>query len=321
VPGGSTYTGSTLLSFAANLFGPVMVAKALRTPFLVAVFNCFLLVLMVRLAGGIPGVRRRYFLLLYMLNAQSLVSIVTLNKEIFASLGLVAFFAWNASRRRYWLFALAAVFSIMARWEQLAVILLYLFLENRFSPFRKRHKTALLFVIGFLTILYPLALRFSGIDISGILAIADSSGLISRMDSIQANFGLPLVIVPKIMMNLFNRMLVPTYFLGSEFLSLNFTDLQSNVIIHLQTLAMLVLFVAALFKRRLDLSRPIPYFIALYLILTAISPFIQTRYEYPVYVLLCIQLARDPLVLRSLSSTTASRSASRLHFRLPFLKA
>jgi hypothetical protein len=55
---------------------------------------------------------------------------------------------------------------------------------------------------------------------------------------------------------------------------------------------MTVLFVAAVWKRRLLLSRPIPYFIALYVIVTSLSPFVQARYEYPIYALLCIELAR-----------------------------
>ena len=176
VAAGSAFsTNNTLLTFAGNLLGPVLIAKLLRDPLFVAIFNCILLAIMVQMVALIPGTRRRYFLLLFCLNAQSVPAILTLNKEILASFGLVAFLAAVESKpRRYWLFAVALLFSLMARWEQVAIILLYLVLECRISPFRARHKTALLFMLGALTVIYPLAIRFSGIDLAGFLAVAES---------------------------------------------------------------------------------------------------------------------------------------------------
>jgi hypothetical protein len=41
------------------------------------------------------------------------------------------------------------------------------------------------------------------------------------------------------------------------------------------------------------MSSPFPFFMALYLIITAANPFVQPRYEYPIYVLLCFELARN----------------------------
>ena len=97
-------------------------------------------------------------------------------------------------------------------------------------------------------------------------------------------------------MNLFNRFLLPVYFLSNDFLTSDFSNLQANVIIHLQCFANLALFAAAFMKKRFNLSRPIPYFIAIYLLVTGASPFVQPRYQYPVYVLLCIELACEPSV-------------------------
>jgi hypothetical protein len=285
----------SLISFDGNLLGPVLIAKALRYPFLVAIFNTFLLMWMVHTAGKIPGLRRRYFVLLFFLNAESFVAIVSLNKEILAAFGLVALavaFSRPSKQKRY--IALAAVFSLMARWEQLAILLLYLLLESRFSPFRRRHKLSLAFLLGILTIMYTAIVRYSGINLAGFLAVAETSGTIARLDNIQANFGLPLVIVPKILMNLFNRFLLPEYFVSSDFFASDFSELQGSIIIHLHTLAMLILMAVAFAKRRLGVSRPVPYLIYLYLLITAVSPFIQPRYEYPVYILLCLQLSISP---------------------------
>lgn len=302
-----------LISFGGNLLGPVLIAKVLQYPFFVTIFNFCLLMLMVHAAGKIPGLRRRYFVLLFFLNAESFVAIVTLNKEILASLGLVIFaVAISRSSKRKWYIALAALFSLMARWEQLAILILYLLLESRFSPLRKRHKLSLAFLLGVLTVMYTAIVRYSGINLAGFLAVAEASGTIARLDNIQAHFGLPLVIVPKVLMNLFNRLLFPQYFASPGFFASDFSELQGSVIIHLHTLAMLMLTVAAFAKRRLRVSQPIPYLIYLYLLITAVSPFIQPRYEFPVYVLLCILCSIEPRGMPQTCLSTPNRAPTAL---------
>jgi hypothetical protein len=304
-----------LVSFSGNLIGPVLIAKTLQYPFFVALFNFFLLILMVHAAGKIPGMRRRYFVLLFFLNAESFVAIVSLNKEILASLGLVAFavaISRPSKRKRY--IALAVVFSLMARWEQLAILFLYLLLESRLSPFRGRHKLSLAFLLGVLTVAYAVVVHYSGINLAGFLAIAEVSGIIARLDDIQAHFGLPLVIIPKILMNLFNRLLLPQYFISPAFFASDFSELQGAVIIHLHTLAMLLVAAVAFFKHRLSVARPIPYLIYIYLLITGVSPFIQPRYEFPVYVLLCLQCSIEP---KTYLTQSQSFSASRAQAALP----
>jgi hypothetical protein len=286
-------SNSQLISFRGNLFGPVLIAKTLRNPFFVVIFNCLLFVAMTQTAGLIPGVRRRIFCLLMALNAQTLVSIATLNKEILASFGLVALMASRlGNRHRKLLLFVAFTLSLMARWEQVAIVLIFILLESRFSPFRNRHKLSLLSVTLALGVAYSLAIRLIGFDLASFLAQAEGAGILTTLNKIQASFGFPLVVIPKAMLNLFNRTITPTYFFSDAYLSEGFGDLSNQVIIHLQCLAMTVLFVAAVWKRRLLLSRPIPYFMALYVIVTSLSPFVQARYEYPIYALLCIELAR-----------------------------
>lgn len=282
-----------LITFSANLFGPVLIATVLRNPFFVVIFNCLLFLAMANTAALIPGVRRRYFCLFMALNAQTLVSIATLNKEILASFGLVAFMASRlGNRHRKLLLFLAFALSMMARWEQVAILSLFIVLESRLSPFRGRHKLSLLSVTVGLGVAYSLAIRLIGFDVASFLAQAEGAGILTTLNKIQASFGFPLVVIPKAALNLFNRTLTPNYFFSDAFLTGEFSDLNNQVVIHLQCLANAVLFAAAVWQRRLLLSRPIPYFMALYVIVTSISPFVQARYEYPIYALLCIELAR-----------------------------
>jgi hypothetical protein len=287
-------SGKDLLTFNANLIGPVVIAQLLRTPFFVVLLNCFLFAAMTQTAALIPGVRRRFFCLLMALNAQTLVSIATLNKEILASFGLVAFMASRLQKRhRVMLLVVAFTLSIMARWEQAAILLLYMLLESRISLLRRRHLVSLLFVIGVLTVAYVIVVRYSSIDIAAFLAQnTETAGPIARMAEIQANFGFPLVVLPRAVLNLTNRALTPNFFWSDAYLTADFTDLQNQFISQLQGLATAVLLVVAFLTRRMSLRRPIPYFIALYVIVTSVSPFIQPRYQYPVYALLCLELAR-----------------------------
>jgi hypothetical protein len=284
-----------LVSFGGNLLGPVLLATILRDPSVVVIFNCLLFAAMINIAGLVPGVQRRFFFLLMAINAQTLVSIATLNKEILASLGLVAFVASRlGNRHRKLLLAVAILFSLMARWEQVAILLLYVVLESRRSPFRHRHKTALLFVVAMLSIVYSLAIRLSPVDVNAFLVQAEGAGILTTLNNIQSSFGFPIVLLPKALMNLFNRLLTPGYFLTDTYIDpyfdYDFYDLQNQIVIHLQTLAMAALFIAAAWKRRLSLSEPVAFLVALYIVCTSVSPFIQPRYQYPIYPLLCVQL-------------------------------
>jgi hypothetical protein len=284
-----------LVTFNANLIGPVWIAQTLRTPFFVVILNCFLFVAMTQMAALIPGVRRRFFCLLMALNPQTVVSIATLNKEILASVGLVAFMASRLQHRyRALLLIVAFTLSMMARWEQAAILLLYLLLESRVSLLRRRHVLSLLIVIAVLTVAYAIVARFSPIDIASFLAQnTETSGPIAKMAEIQAYYGFPLVLLPKAILNLTNRVLTPNFFWSDAYLTGDFTDLQNQFISQLQGLATAVLLVAAFLTHRMSLRRPMPYFIALYVIVTSVSPFIQPRYQYPVYALLCVELARS----------------------------
>jgi hypothetical protein len=44
--------------------------------------------------------------------------------------------------------------------------------------------------------------------------------------------------------------------------------------------------------RKLALRNAPVYLLAFYLILTAVNPMVQPRYEYPAYVLLCLEASR-----------------------------
>lgn len=281
------------LGLGANFIGPIAMALVLKTAFWVMVGNMVLFVLAIGLCAPIKDLSRTTLGLLLALNATTLVSLITLNKEIFALTAslLLCRYVYTESHSKL-LLAAILVIGLLARWEQSAITLVFLFFRREGSFFRRHPYIALFLLIAVITVAYPLALHSSGVDLSAFADQAEGGNGIVVLNQIQSSFGFPLVLIPKALMSLFGRLVMPTYWL-TDYLHQDFADLANQYVIHLHCLAMLLLIVVATVKGRLRMDRPLPFFMALYLIVTAANPFVQPRYEYPIYVLLCFELARD----------------------------
>ncbi len=285
---------SDQVSLGGSVIGPAIIALIFRNPLNVAIFNCVLFALSVYAAGGIPGVRRRTFAVLMVVNALTLSSLMTLNKEIMALAGMVLFAKYLYSEKRsLWLLALVFLISTMARWQQTAFMMIYLMLEARHSPFRTRPKWGIAAVIGFFSVLWGvIAWRFSGL-LSAYSALQQeiTTGTVARLNAIQAHGGLFLVVWPKVLMNLSGRLVQIDYVLHG-WVESDFHELQNTIIGNLHSVATLTLLAVTIFKGRFRMGRPLIHFALVYMVLSAISPLIQNRYEYPAYVLLALEMSR-----------------------------
>jgi hypothetical protein len=63
------------------------------------------------------------------------------------------------------------------------------------------------------------------------------------------------------------------------------------LIIPLFSIALIVLLVIGYRRGKLNPSRPLALLLLICIITTAVTPFVQPRYNYFVYVLLCLELA------------------------------
>lgn len=283
---------STSSHLYGNLFGPVIQAKILRTDFNVALFNCLLFVFCLSLLRSMPQFDRATFLLLMMIDPFLLASLVTLNKEIFALAGIIVFARYAYAKRfRLWWLSLALILSLFARWQQVLVMLIYVAFEARISPLRGRPRWGVaITVLGF-TIGYGLVYRLAPFVFAALLAQAEGGHAILILDNIQANFGFPLVAVPKILMNCMGHFSSPGYFLHVYFTE-DFTNWRDQIFLQMHTLFLTTLLVGMLLSSKLRLKHPPVYLLALYLLMTAINPMVQPRYEYAAYVLLCLEASR-----------------------------
>ncbi|HEX4756393.1 MAG TPA: hypothetical protein VH308_00370, partial [Terracidiphilus sp.] len=213
-----------------------------------------------------------------------LVSLITLNKEIFALVGMVVFVRYTEAKRfrASWL-ALALTLSLFARWQQVLVLLLYLVYELKLSPLRGHRRWGVaITVLGF-TLGYGLVYRLVPFFLAALLAQAEAGHTILMLDNIQANFGFPLVVIPKIMMNCLGRFVTPAFFLRDYFFG-DFTDWLDQIIMPMHTLLLSVLLGGIIFFRKFRLQHAPVYLLVLYLLMTAVNPMVQPRYEYAAYV-------------------------------------
>jgi hypothetical protein len=284
--------GSSLVSFTGNLLGPVAIGVIFRNGFAVALFNILLFFLAVEIACSIPGVDRYLLLFLLAINAETAPALVTLNKEILVLVSALLLAKYIYSEKHSWfLLGTVLVLSLFARWEQIAVILLFLFLRRKGSVFKRKPRLAVLSVIAALTVIYPLIAALPGSNLDAFTQYTRGANTIVKLNALQASFGFPLVMVPKIIMDLSGELIRPATFLG-EFGTLGWGDLHSMFIIPLFSIALITLLLISYRRGLLNPRRPIALLIIIYLLMTAVTPFVQPRYNYFVYVLLCLELAR-----------------------------
>jgi hypothetical protein len=298
-----------LVSFSGNLLGPVMIGMVFRNGIAVALFNIFLFFIAVEVACTIPGVDRYRLVLLLVLCSETAPALVTLNKEILVLLSTLLFAKYIYSEKRSWLLlAVVLVVSLFARWEQIALIMLFLYLRRKGSVWERNPKLAIGVVITVLTVLYALISRLPGTGLAAFTQYTKNANTIAKLDKLQENFGFPLVLAPKILMNLLGELLRPLTFIR-EYSDLGFGDVHSLFIIPLFSIALCTLLVMAYRRGKLNPRRPIAFLIIIYAITTAVTPFVQPRYNYFAYVLLALELSRKENDEESGSLTLPVRNA------------
>ena len=275
-----------------NTFGPILQAQVFRNEFGVMLSNVILFAFLLWVVGTMKEFDRGMFAFLLLLNPLLIPAILSLNKEIFSIVGLIVFVRYmTASRYRGIWLLLALTISYAGRWQQTAIMLLLAVLESRLSPFRHRRKAGIAILLLIFTLAYGVIYQLAPVLIAGLLAQAKAGHTILLLDNIQGRFGFPLVVVPKIMLNVMGRFITPKYFL-SDYWSADFSNWYDQIFLQVHELLITLLLFGMLATRKLKLQNAPVYLLAFYLILTAVNPMVQPRYEYPAYVLLCLEASR-----------------------------
>lgn len=280
----------TLISFQGQYLGPVLVALICGTTLNIALFNTLLFIIGLWYASRLPGLRIGILLFLIAINPITTVSILTLNKEIFSYLSVILFVCYiYSTKRTKTMLTLILLISIAARWEQAAIILLFLAVEHRWSPVKRRRWAVIFIMIGCITITWPILVSSGIIQLASLLTTAKEaqSQSLPWLNKIQDSYGFPVVLIPKIIGNMFG---IPWKIVINLLHTGSLTDIQDQLVSPLQNLLMLLIFIVAMLKGKLSLQSGTIYWMCLYLIMSAVGPIFQPRYEYPVYVLLCLEI-------------------------------
>jgi hypothetical protein len=299
--------------FGGGSLGPVLQAKIFRTDLGILLSNFAMLALILWVVSTMKEFDLSAFTLLLLLNPLLFSVVATLNKEIFSVTGLILFLRYMTAKRfRFLLLMAALLVSGGGHWQQAAVLLMLACLESRFSPLRNKPRAGVVVILLFFTVAYALVFHLVPIVIAGLLAQAEGGHTIVILDNIQGNFGFPLVVIPKILMNVMGYFITPSYYLGNYW-GEDFSNWYSQIFVEAQMFLTTILLFGLLIARKLPLKQPLVYLLAVYLILTAVNPMIQPRYEYPAYVLLCLQAARYFRLGGRMSGTTRPQSSLSTH--------
>ena len=312
----SNSSNAPLISLTGNFLGPVMLIRLLKTGFAIMCFNFVLFAVALKVAGSIPRVNKVLVGVLFLANAQLLPALTTLNKEIFTLLAAVLTVKYlYAERRSMLLLLIVLAVSIVARWEQAAILLLFLLFER--VLFRRSPWLGLLTLIAIITVAYPFAFRILGIDPHALDWLMEDAPTLIRINNIQEAFGFPLVVIPKIFMLLTGQLHSPQFYDLGTWWGKFITDAQNWLFLPLGCLMYTAVFAVAVWTGRMRPSRPVALLSAITLIISAAPPFTQPRYIYGVYTMLCIELARPRELGTGRYTETREAIQRRMHLRRP----
>jgi hypothetical protein len=302
-----------LISIGANYLGPFLILRVANSNNLVvALINCALFLLSYRVLVRTFDLDRRKFVALLCINPMLGFSLLSVNKEIlgFAS---AAFMACYLVSGRKWQLATALFLSVLTRWQMTLALLVLMLVRSRLNPFVRYRAVTLALMVGLVSILYPSVLRAvlaPGLENQFIASqLTSTAGLTGLLAGIQDHYGYFLVLIPKLVLNYFGNLfrLFDFVFWPDR---IDYSDVYNNIVVLGHQLCMVLVFFLALRKRKLSLASENGYFLAVYSVVFAISVLISYRYFFPVYLLVCIELGRQPDVRRPEASAVPAGQES-----------
>jgi len=275
-------------SFPNTYWVPVLLAILIKSTFLIVILNYSIFFCAIWLFTRAVNVRIGILLALLLVNATTLISLLSVNKEIIDLLATALFCYW-LSRRKKIALALALLIAILNRYEVFLAMMLFMFLRSAVNPLRRYRLGSLIVVCIVISILFPVIASTPTIAIrmDEAVATAQSGGILISLDNLQLHYLFFVAAIPKIADNLFSALVDV-----GRWSTYSMEDAANTYILFLNNLATLyVLFVLA-WMRRLNVSRDWLYLGATIAIIMSISPVVQPRYFYSCYVLFCIEAAR-----------------------------
>jgi hypothetical protein len=278
VPRGE-FDWTNLVQLSYNYLGPVLIAVVAGSNFRIMLINCGLFFIALYYLFRLRNIRPKLLTTLILINPWTIMSLLTVNKEIIALLA-VALFAYYMEKPSLSLFPVVVAVSFLARWEQSAIFILWALLVSRLNPLRKHRVAVVLVLIMGISIIYPHISSFTS-------SWSTDSHAINALNSIQQNYMYFLVLIPKVILG-FALTIIDVRHYGN----INWYDLTNSAFLISHEVLMMVLIFSIIKSRRFRLQSDIVYAAVLVTVVFCAAPLVQPRYLYPVYIFACIEVAK-----------------------------
>lgn len=283
-------TAPSLISLTGNFIGPLAIAWMLKSNFLILLFNYSLLFLSFLLLVQAADVRWWLLLCLLLFNPITLMSILTLNKEILClfSVSLLFFYRTRQSRPKSLLILLLVV-SLLTRWEQCLLVLVFLAAASERKLFRRHRALIAAALTAAISLIYPVIASHGG---ASLTTAADLQGrTIIFLDNLQAHYLYFLAVLPKAALSLYSAIISPWNWPNYDWRDLpNSSFLIWDSVMNLVLTATVI--VSLRRRKALSMANDYIYFALLCVILLSVAPFTNMRYMYPVYIMLALETSR-----------------------------
>lgn len=283
-----------LFAINPNYFGPLTILRIVDgSRWGVLTLNILVFILCLKLFYMAFPLRKYLFVSILLLNPITFSSLLSINKEIFSIL-TVALLVYGRKNRKILPIFACLLLSFFVRWQFTLVIITFLLMVSPLNVFRNRRFLSLSFLLIAVSILFD---QFSSTIFSNATEVGisggeqwDGSGLWGRLLDVQTSGGYFLVFFVKILHSMFGLL---SYF----YKIFDPPEFYNYVVVMLHSFFMLIIFIYAFIRRKLDIGNELLYIGLIYLIIFGLTPIYAPRYFYPVYVLLCILVAEKAAII------------------------
>ena len=288
-----------------TFIGPFIVFKLLNDHLLIFLFNLLLLFVSYLLFSGISNVNQLKLLLLMLTCPWTIVSTVSLNKEIFLLMSTACYSIYLSNSKKYSYLLLAIAIGIMAR-TNLSVIMIFfaclLYLVNSKNHLLKRRWLILSLIILLASAFYPFIYKFI-LDqdslgqerIENLFYEQSSGGLTLALSELQNRGLLVLTILPKAILNLYGNIvgILPLFLNTSQ--NIDLTNIIQTFVLPIHSLMCLIISIISFrcIKNKKVIENNNFYFSVFCILVYSISPFVEPRYMLSAYFLTCVELSKE----------------------------
>lgn len=277
------FTLSNAVSLSFNYFGPVLLLLVTNYNHkLIFLINTILFLLALRAFTRHYQFKRFWLVLLLVINPVTLLSLTTVNKEIFGMVSMIYLLVFLRSRAP-WHFVLALMLAVMTRWQQVLLVLMLLPYLNLIQTNRNLLRWGALVPLFAISLVYPFVgkyLSFTGdASFENVRTqFEQAGGLIPLLNRLQDNFLYWIAFAPKALLNYIGNFTRIVQIFNPN----DTTDLYNRLLVGHQ-LMMLIVITALFLLKRFKLNRLETHIILFYSMLYCLGLSINYRYFYPIY--------------------------------------